>query len=216
MVSGCSLVNGPRQVVSVSSMPPGATVMLDGEPVGVTPVDVSVLRHDGDPVLRIDGDGFEPIDHEIDRGLSDVFVGDLLLAAFVGHANGFGAGTQGASGHGAIGRGALGVLFVLGPVFAMGSLFDFPEEVDVRLTPSAADGPGPVAATGGPARSLVFDPESDLVDLRERLASDERGADRVRLRERLRALRVEVRKPSISGPAAAIPPSPKSRRQAIP
>ena len=80
------------------------------------------------------------------------------------------------------------MLLVLGPVFAMGSLFDFPEEVDVSLTPVAEREAGR-AVNSPPVRSLVFDPKTDLVDLRARIAPGGWSAGRVRLLDRLRAVR---------------------------
>ena len=190
-VSGCSLLNGPRQVVQVRSTPSGAAVMLDGAPAGVTPVDVRVLRHNADPVLRIEKDGFEHVDRELERGFSALFKGDLLLAGFFGSAFVFGAGLGGASAGGVVGMGALGVALVLGPAFAMGSPFGFPEEVDVSLTP-LADGTDPAAVSRESARSMAFDSELDLVDLHGDWSRPEGGHYRAWLRERLHAVRVGV------------------------
>lgn len=186
--SGCSLVNGPRQVVQVRSRPAGASVLLDGDAVGVTPAEVRVHRHNREPVLHIERDGFEPVERELERGFSSVFVGDLILAGFVGYANAFGAGTQGASGHGVIGRGALGVLWVLGPVLLMGSLFDFPEEVDVSLT-WLGDGSEWAGADGRSEQLLVLERGDELADFGARFAFPRWGVDTIGLRERLRAVR---------------------------
>lgn len=186
--SGCSLVNGPRQVVAVRSTPSGAAVMLDGEPVGVTPMDVRVLRHNADPMLSIEMDGFEHVDRELERGFSGLFVGDVLLAGFFGSAFVFGAGTGGESTGTVVGMGALGLALILGPPFAMGSPFDFPTEVEVSLTPLADDPKG----SRDPARSMVFDSETDMVDLRRLVAAGGAEPNSAWLWERVRAVRAGV------------------------
>ena len=84
--------------------------------------------------------------------------------------------------------GALGVALVLGPAFAMGSPFDFPREVDVSLTPLADD----TEASRDSARSMVFDSETDLVDLRRLVTAGAADPDRAWLRERLRVVRARV------------------------
>ena len=184
-VSGCSLVNGPRQVVAVRSTPSGAAVMLDGEPAGVTPVDVRVRRHNADPVLRIEKDGFEHVDRELERGFSGLFIGDVLLAGFFGSAFVFGAGTGGESTGTVVGMGALGLALILGPPFAMGSPFDFPMEVDVSLTPLEHT----KTSSRISARSMVFDSETHLLDLRRLAATGVADPDIAWLRDRLRVAR---------------------------
>lgn len=187
-LSGCSLVNGPRQVVAVRSTPSGATVMVDGEPAGVTPVDVRVRRHNADPVLRIEKDGFEHVDRELDRGFSGLFIGDMLLAGFFGSAFIFGAGTGGESAGTVVGMGALGLALILGPPFAMGTPFDFATEVDVSLTPLADHR----KASRNHARSMMLDSETDALDLRRLVVGGGKDPNSAWLRERVRAVRVRT------------------------
>ena len=57
--SGCmTLYGGTMQRVRVTSTPPGAHVLLNGTPVGVAPVDVTVSRRDPVPVIAVEKDGY--------------------------------------------------------------------------------------------------------------------------------------------------------------
>ena len=57
--SGCvTLHSGTTQRIRVATTPPDAQVFLDGQPVGVTPVDVTVSRRNRRPVLVIENEGF--------------------------------------------------------------------------------------------------------------------------------------------------------------
>ena len=46
VASGCSLRNGSAQLVQVRSTPSDATVLLDGEPAGVTSLGMEVRRRE--------------------------------------------------------------------------------------------------------------------------------------------------------------------------
>ena len=75
----------------------------------------------------------------------------------------------------------------LAPVLVTGSLYSFPEEIEVSLRSAAGvpESAGPTAASSSMASGSV----TDLVDLRARFGRG-RGSDGARLRERLRAARM--------------------------
>ena len=85
LASGCaSMHHGRSQVVLVESEPPGARILVGGEPVGVTPNFVELKRRHG--VIALDRDGFRPEVVEVPRSvaagegvLADVLLGGLLL-----------------------------------------------------------------------------------------------------------------------------------------
>ena len=186
--SNCSLSRGRTQLVHVTSTPPDAQVLLNGGPVGETPVYVEVRRRDADPVLRIGKAGFESVESGLDRRLSGWFVGDLVGALLLGYLGWLIAALDyGGASPRSIGYGALWSAPVLVPPLALGTAFEFPNEIEVVL--ERADGGGdPVGASvGEPVRPLEVG--SDLLRVHVGLAN-RAGADGRRLRERLRALRV--------------------------
>ena len=85
LTSGCaSMHHGRSQVVLVESEPPGAQILVGGEPAGVTPNFVELKRRDA--VITLDRDGFLPEEIEVPRSvaahegvLGDVVLGGLLF-----------------------------------------------------------------------------------------------------------------------------------------
>ena len=184
-VSGCSLSNGRTQVVRVRSVPPDAQVWLDGEGAGATPVDVEVRRRNAEPALRIEKDGFAPVEPNLYREINGSGVADLVFAGVLGFVAFFAGGELGYAGAGAVAAGY--TTLWLAPVLVTGSLYSFPEEIEVSLMSAAGvpESAGPTAASSSMASGSV----TDLVDLRARFGRG-RGSDGARLRERLRAARM--------------------------
>ncbi len=85
LANSCASMNhGRSQVVLVESEPPGARILVGGEPAGVTPNFVKLKRRHG--VITLDRDGFRPVVVEVPRSvaasegvLADVLLGGLLL-----------------------------------------------------------------------------------------------------------------------------------------
>ena len=187
--SGCSLRNGRAQLIQVRSTPPAAAVFLDGKPAGITPAEIEVRRRNGDPVVRVERVGFAPIERELDRGLSGWFAADLCLASALATLFVFSSGSDGFSAPATAASGALGVTIVLVPVWATGSAFSFPEEVDVVLEPTEGRfGPtegrfGNGGAMGSRSKRWRFGGR-----LPEWPGGMRRGADGSELRKRVRAI----------------------------
>lgn len=81
---GCaSVVNGPTQVVPVTSNPQGATVILDAAPAGVTPCNVALART-CDHLLTLRMDGYEEKELELHRTASPWVYGNIFLGGLVG------------------------------------------------------------------------------------------------------------------------------------
>ena len=72
-------MNGRTQVVAVSSDPPGARVLIDDEPVGVTPTFVDLPRRERDLALRLEKEGFAAVDVPVGRSLSGWLWGDAVI-----------------------------------------------------------------------------------------------------------------------------------------
>jgi hypothetical protein len=80
---GCAIQeNGTNAVVRIRSSPPRAHVYLDNRLAGEAPVTVHVSRW-GTHRLRVELDGFEPAEIQLDRQIDvDSAEGDLLIGGF--------------------------------------------------------------------------------------------------------------------------------------
>lgn len=66
--TGCAtLENGTTQRIPVTSDPPGAQVLLDGRPVGVTPTQITISRRNREPEIEVVMDGFTQSSHRLER-----------------------------------------------------------------------------------------------------------------------------------------------------
>ncbi|MGB2868959.1 MAG: PEGA domain-containing protein [Bacteroidota bacterium] len=78
---GCAtLINGTSEKVEIASLPPGATVWVDGTEEGVTPLTVSLKRKD-DHSIRMTYDGHEPVEFQMKSRANwkGWVLGDLLI-----------------------------------------------------------------------------------------------------------------------------------------
>ena len=84
LANGCaSMHHGRSQVVLVESEPPGARILVGGEPAGVTPNFVELKRRDA--VITLDRDGFLPEEVEVPRSVAagEGVAGDILLGGLL-------------------------------------------------------------------------------------------------------------------------------------
>ena len=128
----CATLASPTSVqrVVVSSDPPGAQVLVNGQPSGVTPVAVELSRRDGSAAVRLEKDGFVPEEHPVHRSLSRWLLADVAFAAVSGSVPGGGdAGAPSA-------RIALGLLWTLGLEYLTGAAFRLPESINAKLKPA--------------------------------------------------------------------------------
>ena len=65
----------------VISDPARALVYIDGKLVGTTPTRLGILRSRTDVVLRIEKDGYNPVDLRLQRSVSGWVAGDIAMAA---------------------------------------------------------------------------------------------------------------------------------------
>lgn len=81
---GCATIfqSGPDRI-RVNSNPQGAKVLLNDDPVGTTPMVLSV-NHRDDCVIKIEKEGYET--YTMDRGktFSGWFLGNILLGGIIG------------------------------------------------------------------------------------------------------------------------------------
>ena len=121
LANGCaSMHHGRSQVVLVGSEPPGARILVGGEPAGVTPNFVSLKRRGA--VITLDKDGFLPKEIAVSRSvaLGGGVLGDVLLGAlFIGSR--------------AYASAVSMVALTLGSDMATGAAWEFPDEVTAAL-----------------------------------------------------------------------------------
>ncbi|HEX5724969.1 MAG TPA: PEGA domain-containing protein [Longimicrobiaceae bacterium] len=83
-LSSCAtIVNGSRQEVAISSTPTGATVTVDNQQHGVTPVTLDLTRKDHHTV-RLDLQGYEPYEVQLTRKTSGWVWGNLVFGGLIG------------------------------------------------------------------------------------------------------------------------------------
>jgi uncharacterized protein YceK len=91
-LSGCaSLINGTRQKVNIASVPAGATVKVDDQEKGVTPLVVELARK-SNHVIKIDLAGYLPYEATLTRKTSGWVWGNVLVGGIIGLAIDVGTG----------------------------------------------------------------------------------------------------------------------------
>ena len=87
LATGCATMQGGRSpVVLVESEPPGARILVGGEPAGLTPNFVKLERRDA--VITLDRDGFVSQEVEVPRSVADGVMRDVLLGGWLFRAAG--------------------------------------------------------------------------------------------------------------------------------
>ena len=79
-LSGCSLFGGSSQNFAVSSDPTGATVRINGQQVGVTPLQYQVGRR-GDLLIEVEKTGYKSQFRQTSRKLSSLGIVDVIGGA---------------------------------------------------------------------------------------------------------------------------------------
>lgn len=84
LVSGCAtIVNGKTQLVSFRSTPAGATVLVDGRPLGLTPLSVQ-LEKKSSQTLVIRKEGYKDFSTAMGTTVNGWFFGNILFGGLVG------------------------------------------------------------------------------------------------------------------------------------
>jgi hypothetical protein len=78
-----TIINSSKQNVSFASTPSGATVFVDNQQMGVTPVALSLSRKDHHNV-RMELAGFQPYEIKLTRGLSGWAFGNIVFGGIPG------------------------------------------------------------------------------------------------------------------------------------
>ena len=83
-VAGCAtIVNGKTQLVSFQSTPAGATIMIDGRPIGKTPLSLQ-LEKKSNQVLVVRKEGYKDFSTTMGTTVSGWFLGNIALGGVLG------------------------------------------------------------------------------------------------------------------------------------
>jgi hypothetical protein len=83
-VSGCAtIIHGTQQDVGISSTPTGATVLIDNNEQGVTPV-VTKLRRKDNHTVRIQLAGYQPYEATLTHSVSGWVWGNIAFGGLIG------------------------------------------------------------------------------------------------------------------------------------
>ncbi len=82
---GCATVVGGAkdQKVTITSDPPGAAVLVDGQSYGVTPAEVPLSRKT-EHVVQLQHPGYEPVQVSLKRTLNPWLLGNVVVGGFLG------------------------------------------------------------------------------------------------------------------------------------
>ena len=153
LANGCATMShGRSQPVIVRSNPPGARILVAGEPAGVTPDFVTLNRRGA--VITLEKAGFVPAEIEVPRSPAEMLLGDVALGVLwmmTGLPRLFG-----------LGRTAPFVLgATLGLDVATGAAWELADEVRATLEPASVDVESasgrPEGNGGAPSEALAGD-----------------------------------------------------------
>jgi hypothetical protein len=83
-ISGCaSIASGTKQTVSFNSSPEGATVSLNGDVLGTTPLTASIPKRNNQSVV-FSKEGYQPLSKSLDTTTNPWFWGNILIGGLVG------------------------------------------------------------------------------------------------------------------------------------
>lgn len=84
LITGCAtVVNSKTQLVSFQSTPAGATVLIDGRPMGQTPLSVQLERKTGQALI-IRKEGYKDFSTTMGTTVSGWFFGNIILGGLLG------------------------------------------------------------------------------------------------------------------------------------
>jgi hypothetical protein len=78
-----SIMHGNKQGISVNSTPTGASVVVDGQPMGTTPAVLQLARK-STHVIQLNLDGYQPYEIALTRGTSGWVWGNIVFGGLIG------------------------------------------------------------------------------------------------------------------------------------
>jgi hypothetical protein len=93
-LSGCAtIISGSQQIITVNSDVPGAQVTLNGIPLGVTPLIVSIKRGQ-EGVLSVQMPGYTPFQAPITKKVNGIFFVNILSGGTFGSSTDYSTGAM--------------------------------------------------------------------------------------------------------------------------
>ena len=133
-VTGCgTIVHGRHQDVAVTSSPSGARVLVGGKDQGTTPTRVPVARRKTGIVLRLEKEGFPPVEVTLKRTISGWIALNALAGASQFANQGLSSTRQQAGAAAAVAAASFGIDFLTGAACKLD-----PPRVHVTLEPLKA------------------------------------------------------------------------------
>lgn len=84
LLASCgTIMHGSTQGISISSNPTNARVLVNGQPLGLTPVTLDLKRKDNHTV-RLELDGYQPYEVALSRGVSGWVAGNIIFGGLIG------------------------------------------------------------------------------------------------------------------------------------
>ncbi len=84
LLSGCAtIIHGSKQTVGIASNPTKATVTVDGQEFGQTPVNASLSRKDNHIVV-INLEGYSPYETTLTRKVDGWIAGNIVIGGLIG------------------------------------------------------------------------------------------------------------------------------------
>lgn len=78
--AGCaSIIHGTNQRIKIRSSPEGARITVKGMPGGTTPAELSLPRGESYQLIRIEKEGYAPVEITLSREISGWFWGNFIL-----------------------------------------------------------------------------------------------------------------------------------------
>lgn len=84
LVSCATIMRGTSQSISVNSNPSGARIVVMGMEKGTTPAVIKVKRSETNVIVRLQKDGYEPVDIALTRSLSGWVWGNVVFGGVIG------------------------------------------------------------------------------------------------------------------------------------
>jgi hypothetical protein len=82
--AGCaSIIHGTSQDVGVNSVPSGARVLVDNQPLGATPI-VAHLKRSDNHIIQISMNGYEPVKLTVTKKVSGWIAGNIIFGGLIG------------------------------------------------------------------------------------------------------------------------------------
>jgi hypothetical protein len=85
ITSQCAtIMSGSKQDIPITSSPSGASISVDGEMMGITPVTIKLKRNMKNVALKIELDGYKPYQTNLSRGMNGWIFGNIILGGIPG------------------------------------------------------------------------------------------------------------------------------------